>query len=192
MKNNDLNLKLLRYYKILVSSELTKLDSCRIIIKVRKLKNRKSRRFKRSSLSPARPVFLTLLRARYFLFFLLPRYRDSHRRIVPAKCDHSARSLARSSHCLEIRCAIAADIRFNPPRSSSPSPPSYRWFLLVSRSQPLWPPLSPFLFLCAPRTHTRLFVLPLYAICSLRSWNTARVFHLDIACARSCSLSRSC
>lgn len=58
-----------------------------------------------------------------------------------------------------------------------PFPPSFRSFLLVPRTslRPLSILLASFSFACLVYAHASFHILPLYAICSLRSWNAARV-----------------
>jgi len=121
-------------------------------------------------------------RARYLLLFPLARYRDSRRRVLPAKRDRSARSL--SSHCLEIR--DRRDRRrytLQPPLAPSPFFTVPRSFLLVPRASPASAP-SLFLFSCAPRTHTPPSSFPCTQFVPFGA-GTQREFHLEIASSAS-------
>lgn len=121
----------------------------------------------------------------YFpFFFLLPRYVGPPGRVLLAKRDRSARS----PHCLEIR---GGRDRRRYTLQPSPIPSLLLPFvpIIFARFASL-SLLILCLFFCVPacvRT-TRLSVLPLYAIYSLRA-GTRREFHLDIA-AESLMLSR--
>jgi hypothetical protein len=84
--------------------------------------------------------------------------------------------LSRSSHCLEIRGRC--DRRRYTFQPAPPSPSLFftipRSFLLVPRASPASAEPLPFL-VRATYAYAPPPVFPLYAICSLRSWNAARV-----------------